>query len=192
MTDNWSDRDLWSQAAAGDRHAFGELFDRHAQAVYRHCFRLTASAALAEDMLQNTFLLAWRKRDKVRLQHDSALPWLLAVATNAVRSERRSLARRRRLQQRVRPESPAADHADVVADRVDSERRMAELLDAVHALPRAQREAFTLCVWGGVGYPEAAAALGVKESTVRVRVSRARSRLTADRLATVPTLVEER
>ncbi|MGH3433483.1 MAG: RNA polymerase sigma factor [Thermocrispum sp.] len=174
---NPSDQELWSRAVGGDRHAFAELFDRHGRAVYHHCFRLTASAATAEDLLQNTFLLAWRKRERVRLRNDSALPWLLAVATNAVRSERRSVARRVRMLQRTQPEPPTADHADAVADRVDSERRMAELLAAVQELPRAQREAFTLCVWGDQSYPDAAAALGVAESTVRVRVSRARARL---------------
>lgn len=174
-----NDRQLWEQAVDGDRDAFGQLFDRHSKAVYRHCFRLTASASTAEDLLQNTFLLAWRKRDKVRLRQDSALPWLLAVATNAVRGERKSVARRLRLQRRTPAEPPTPDHAEAVADRVDSERRMAEVLIAVRALPRGLQNAFTLCAWGDVSYPDAAAVLGVAESTVRVRVSRARARLTA-------------
>lgn len=193
---NPTDRELWSQAVDGHRSAFSELFDRHAKAVYGHCFRLTASASTAEDLLQNTFLLAWRKRDRVQLRHDSALPWLLAVATNAVRSERRSVARRLRALERSVPEPTAVDHAEAVADRIDSERRMAELLAAVQALPRGQRDAFTLCVWGDVSYPDAAAVLGVAESTVRVRVSRARARLAqgspADRPIAALTPLEDR
>lgn len=182
MTDTaTSDSELWQQAVDGSTAAFGELFDRHARAVYRHCFRLTASGSTAEDLLQDTFLLAWRKRERVRLQSDSALPWLLAIATNAVRSHRRSVARRLRTLDRVPADPPAVDHAETVAGRVDSERRMAELLAAVHALPRGMRDAFTLCAWGGVSYPDAAAALGVKESTVRPRVSRARARLAVTR-----------
>ncbi|MFC6090334.1 RNA polymerase sigma factor [Saccharothrix lopnurensis] len=83
-TDDPDDRVLWAQASAGDGHAFGVLFDRHARAVYNHCFRLTASWAAAEDHLQNTFLVAWRKRDRLRLEHHSALPWLPAVAVLVV------------------------------------------------------------------------------------------------------------
>ena len=65
-TEDPDDRALWSQAAEGGGHAFGVLFDRHAKAVYNHCFRLTASWAEAEDHLQATFLLAWRKRAETR------------------------------------------------------------------------------------------------------------------------------
>ena len=97
------DRELWSRAAGGGARAFGVLFDRHAKAVCNHCFRLTASWAEAEDHLQATFLLAWRKRDDVRLERESALPWLLAVATNVVRNEQRSLSRRLRNLRRVPP-----------------------------------------------------------------------------------------
>lgn len=70
-----------------------------------------------------------------------------------------------------------ADHADDVAGRVDDERRMAPLLAAMRRLPRGEREAVALCVWSGVSYPDAAAVLGIAESSVRARVSRARSRL---------------
>ncbi|MGM1065732.1 RNA polymerase sigma factor [Saccharothrix sp. Mg75] len=172
------DRALWAQAAAGSGHAFGVLFDRHAKAVYNHCFRLTASWTAAEDHLQNTFLLAWRKRDGLRLEHDSALPWLLAVATNVVRGDRRALARRLRLFRRAPAEVPVPDHADLVAERVDDQRRMAVLLAAVEELPRNEREALALCVWSGVSYADAAAVLGIAEGSVRARVSKAKARLT--------------
>ncbi|GAA3881841.1 RNA polymerase sigma factor [Saccharothrix violaceirubra] len=171
------DRTLWSRATEGDGYAFGELFDRHARAVYNHCFRLTASWAEAEDQLQATFLVAWRKRDRVVLERDSALPWLLAVATNVVRSHQRTLLRRLRLVRRVPAENPVPDHADHVAERVDDQRRMGELLKAVERLPRNQREALALCVWSDVSYADAAAVLGIAESSVRARVSKARARL---------------
>jgi RNA polymerase sigma-70 factor, ECF subfamily len=55
-----TDATLWELACAGDGEAFGQLFDRHASAVYNHCFRLTASWSTAEDLTSTTFLLAWR------------------------------------------------------------------------------------------------------------------------------------
>jgi RNA polymerase sigma-70 factor (ECF subfamily) len=172
-----TDRELWEQARAGSGSAFGWLFDRHARAVYNHCFRLVASWAAAEDLLQSTFLVAWRKRDGVTLTHDSARPWLLAVATNVARSDRRAGARRLRLAGRALVEGVVPDHADDVAGRVDDERRMTEVLAAARKLPRNQQEALALCVWSGVSYAEDAVVLGIAEVSVRARVSKASARL---------------
>jgi RNA polymerase sigma factor (sigma-70 family) len=192
--DDPPDGELWARAADGSGTAFGMLFDRHARAVYNHCFRLTASWSAAEDLTQATFLLAWRKRDAVRLERASALPWLLTVATNVVRNERRGVLRRLRLADRVPAERAVADHADDVAARVDDERRMAAVLTAVRRLPRNEREALALCTWSGVSYSDAAAALGIAEGSVRARVSKARSRLTrlmAEPATVPPTPVEQ-
>lgn len=175
MTDlHPSDRQLWAADFAG-------LFDRHVRAVYNHCFRLCGSWADAEDVTQLTFLTAWRRRAEVRLSNDSALPWLLTVATFTVRSHQRAsrrwLAALRRL-----PPDPADDTAlaDDVAGRVDDERRMGAVLEAVNRLPRGQREALALCVWSGVSYRDAAEQLGISETSVRSRVSRARAALSLD------------
>ncbi|GLY50725.1 sigma-70 family RNA polymerase sigma factor [Lentzea sp. NBRC 102530] len=176
-TEDPDDRTLWSQAAGGSAHAFGVLFDRHAKAVYNHCFRLTASWAEAEDQLQATFLLAWRKRADVRLERESALPWLLTVATNVVRNEQRSLTRRLKNLRRVSEDRAVPDHADLVAERIDDQQRMRDLLAAVRKLPRNEREALALCVWSEVSYADAAAVLGITEGSVRARVSKARSKL---------------
>lgn len=175
--DDPDDHALWSQIAAESGPAFGMLFDRHAKSVYNHCFRLTASWAAAEDHVQSTFMVAWRKRAELRLERDSALPWLLAVATNVVRNDRRGLARRLRLVRRVGADAPIPDHADDVAARVDDQRRMASLLSAVNRLPRNEREALALCVWSGTPYTDAAAVLGITEGSVRARVSKAKARL---------------
>jgi RNA polymerase sigma factor (sigma-70 family) len=188
VTADLPDATLWDLAGAGDGEAFGRLFDRHARAVYNHCFRLTASWSTAEDLTSVTFLLAWRQRDRMRLANQSLRPWLLAVATNAVRSDRRSLGRRLRLVARAPAERPAGDHADDVAGRVDDERRMTAVLAELRKLPRAEQEAVALCLWSGLSYAEAAAALGIAEVSVRSRVSRARTKL---RAALVPVLTEE-
>jgi RNA polymerase sigma-70 factor (ECF subfamily) len=153
------------------------LFDRHAKAVYNHCFRLIGNWAAAEDAVSATFLAAWRRRKDVTLVHDTALPWLLTVATNTVRDERRSVRRRLSLLERLPIQGPAPDHADDVAGRLDDEQRMARLLAATHDLPQAEREAFALCVWSGVSYADAATVLGIAEASVRSRVSRAKARL---------------
>jgi DNA-directed RNA polymerase specialized sigma24 family protein len=59
-----TDADLLTRAQRGERDAFGELFERHAPAVLRFCFRRTGNAALAEDLMSTVFLEAWRRRDR--------------------------------------------------------------------------------------------------------------------------------
>lgn len=106
------------------------------------------------------------------------MPWLLVVATNAVRSEWRSARRWLALLRRLPAERHTdGDLAEEVAARLDDERRMTEVLVVVRQLPPAEREAVALCLWSGVSYPDAASVLGISEVAVRSRVSRARSRL---------------
>jgi DNA-directed RNA polymerase specialized sigma24 family protein len=85
------DAELW-RAAGADPEAFGELFERHAQAVFAFCARRTGDLALAEDLTSVVFLEARRRRRSVRLSRDSALPWLLGTAHNVVRNQRSHFA----------------------------------------------------------------------------------------------------
>jgi RNA polymerase sigma-70 factor, ECF subfamily len=175
--DTASDTDLWHRAAAGDRHAFGELFERHAEAVWNHAYRLTASWSQAEDLTSSTFLLAWRKCREVKLVRDSALPWLYTVAGNLARNDYRGTTRFLRAVRRLPEDTVAADHADDVAHRVDADARLARILAAIRTLPRSEREAVELCLLGELPAADAAELLGVAEVSVRSRLSRARARL---------------
>ena len=85
------DAALWAQAARGDHDAFGQLFDRHAGAVYSYLFRLTANWSEAEDLASAVFLQAWRRRAQVVIDRDSSLPWLLGVARRLAQNSRRLL-----------------------------------------------------------------------------------------------------
>lgn len=177
----------------GDEHAFGELFDRHARAVYNYCFRRTADWSVAEDLTSVVFLETWRRRDQVRMSGDSLLPWLYGVATNVLRNHRRSLRRHRDALARL-PLPATPDETEDAAARVDAERRMREVLESIRSLPRRDQEVLVLCVWEGLGYAEAAEALGVPVGTVRSRLARARERLRRSghtKGATVSLLPEE-
>ncbi|MFG2003371.1 RNA polymerase sigma factor [Spirillospora sp. NPDC048911] len=173
-----TDAELWRQAASdGGAEAFGTVFDRHARAVYNHCFRGTADWATAEDLTSIVFLEAWRRRADVRLERDSALPWLLGVANNVVRNQHRARRRHRAALDRLPPPPAEPDHSDDVAGRLDDEKAMRRVLELVHRLPRADQDVLALCVWDGLSYAEAAVALGVAVGTVRSRLARARGRL---------------
>jgi RNA polymerase sigma-70 factor, ECF subfamily len=171
------DAELWRRAAAGDHPAFAELFERYAEAVWNHAYRLTGSWPQADDICAGTFLAAWRKRREVTLVRDSALPWLYAVAGNLVRNERRRSGRFMQALRRLPVDSASADHADAVADRIDDDRRMRQVAVAVGKLPPGERAAFELCLLGDVAAADAAVVLGISEASVRTRVSRARARI---------------
>ncbi len=177
-SDSASDAELWSLAARErDGTAFSELFARHSDAVYNHCFRRTGSWSAAEDLTSVVFLEAWRKRREVRLAGESILPWLLAVANNATRNADRSLRRHQRLLGKLPPPEAMPDIAEDAVKRADEERAMRHILDVLRELPEPEREALALIDWAGLSYAEAATALGIPVGTVRSRISRARTRL---------------
>ena len=168
-----TDAELWT---CGEPAAFGVLFDRHARSVYNYCFRRTADWTAAEDLVSVVFLEAWRRRTEVRLDGDSALPWLLGVATNVLRNRWRSQRRHRAALLRL-PRERGPDFAEDADARLDDEREMRRVLRAFRRLPRRDQDVLALCAWAGLSYEEAAAALELPVGTVRSRLSRARSRL---------------
>ncbi|MEU9686771.1 RNA polymerase sigma factor [Amycolatopsis japonica] len=171
------DRELWARAAGGDEGAFSELFERHAEALWNYTYRLTGSWSSAEDLASTTFLIAWRRRAEVTLVRDSALPWLYTVAANVARDEHRGARRRLRLLGKIPAQPPVSDHADSVAEKIDGQRRLGHVAEAVRSLPKSQREVVELCLAAEVSIADAAELLGIAEVTVRAHLSRGRARL---------------
>ncbi|MFI0967409.1 RNA polymerase sigma factor [Streptomyces sp. NPDC021080] len=170
--------DMRTRIRAGDPSAFAELYDSYARAVYNHAFRLTADWSAAEDVMAETFMEAWRLRDRVNAEGGSLRPWLLGVAINIARGHHRSNRRyRAAANAAAEAETTLPDHADEVAGRLDDRRRIAAALRALAALRRPEREVLTLCLWEGLEYTAAAEALGIAVGTVRSRLSRARAKL---------------
>ncbi|MFD6028611.1 RNA polymerase sigma factor [Streptomyces griseoluteus] len=162
---------------AGDRAAFGQLYDRYARAVYNHALRLTGDWAEAEEAMSETFLAAWRTRETVQLDGASLKPWLLGIATHKAYNANRGLRRRLAFLARSPEPRPVEDFAEEAAGRIDDARRLALVHRALGRLKRQDREVFALCVSAGLDYQQAAEALGVPVGTVRSRLSRARARL---------------
>jgi len=160
-----TDRELLREA---DPASFGLLFERHGRAVYNYCFRRTADWAAAEDLTSVVFLEAWRKRKEVRLHDESLLPWLYGVATNVLRNRSRTLRRYHAALERL-PRGHEPDFANDAAERIDDERQMRDVLEAVRVLPKRDRDILALCVWQGLSYEEAAVALELPVGTVRRR-----------------------
>jgi RNA polymerase sigma factor (sigma-70 family) len=171
------DDELWRLAATHAGDAFGELFERHSDTVYNHCFRRTGSWSTAEDLTSVVFMEAWRKRSQVQFRGESVLPWLLGVANNAIRNSTRTTRRYRRLLAKLPRPTAIPDQSDEAIGRVDDERAMIEILAAFERLSQQDQDVVSICDWTGLSYEEAALALGIPIGTVRSRLSRARVRL---------------
>jgi len=137
----------------------------HAYAV-RH-----TDADEAEDVVAETFLVAWRRLADVP---GDPLPWLLVVARNTLANRRRSAYRHRVLElelaRLIRVARPA-DAADVPVQARD------EVLRAVARLSDTEREAVLLAAWDGLSPQQAALVAGCSVDAFTKRLSRARARL---------------
>ena len=80
-----SEADPWAVVAAvraGDESAFAELFERHRRELHVHCYRMLGSFQESEDLVQETFLRAWRRRSTFE-GRSTFRAWLYRIATNA-------------------------------------------------------------------------------------------------------------
>ena len=149
----------------------GALFTQHAPFLLRVVERLTGPGIHIEDLVQEVFIVAHRRRAELR-EGPELRGWLYRVAANRAQQHRRSLWRRFRLESAVELEprsvTPTAD--DVVAQH----QRGARVRAAVLALPFLHREAFVLVELEGLDTRSAAICLDVPEGTVWSRLSTAR------------------
>jgi RNA polymerase sigma-70 factor, ECF subfamily len=152
--------------------AFESLFAAHYWAVHSYV-RRRGPAAAVEDVVSDTFLVAWRRFDSLG---DDPLPWLLGVARRQLANHHRSERRRGALAARVRSLFPSQDPGweppAVVSGR---------LAAALATLSPREREALLLVAWEGLEPSRAARAAGCTPATFRVRLHRARQHL-AERL----------
>ncbi len=158
-----------------ERLRFEALFRDSYPAVLGYVLRRTTDPADAADVVAETFLVAWRRLPDL-LTAQSPRPWLFGVARNVLANHDRSRSRRDGLARRL------AEHLAVAAERAAPADAGHEHLDRVRAalagLPEGDREVLTLVAWEGLSRDEVATALGCSRATARVRLHRARRRLT--------------
>lgn len=143
------------------------LFRSHYAAVVSYV-RCRVSAQTADDVVAETFLVAWRRLEDVP---EESLPWLLGVARNVIATQQRGARRRTALSSRLQDE--ALENESVTVEELGA------VTVALASLPEKDREALTLIAWDGLGPSEAAAVMGTSAGAFRVRLHRAKKRLRA-------------
>lgn len=149
------------------RAEFEALYERHVRAVLAYALRRAATEADAEDVVADTFAIAWRRADAIP---DAPLPWLYGVARRVLANQRRSGRRRAGLLERLR-----------LHGRPDAERATGEgpAVDALARLGPDDQELLRLVAWEELSHGEIAVVLGITPNAVAIRLHRARKRYAA-------------
>jgi RNA polymerase sigma-70 factor (ECF subfamily) len=179
-----SDEELIERARSGDRAAFGDLVERHQQAVFRAALAALRSHEDAEEVAQDTFIAAFRKLDQFR-GDSSFKTWLLTIAWNRAMDRRRSAgewfkrfvsrdehARGRDQAQNPRQE-PASGQPSHEQALIDDESRR-EVRRLVRALPVKYRDPLLLQSTGEHTFEEIAALLRIPVGTAKWRAMEGR------------------
>ena len=160
---------------------FTELFRRHAPHIQRYVTRRLGSGVLdasgADDIVAETFLLAFRQRDRYDPAQADARPWLYGICTNLIGRHRRAEIRQYRAFARTGADSVSESFTDRIDDRVSAAHASPLIARALAGMSGKLRDPLLLAAWGGLSYEEIAVALDVPVGTVRSRLSRARSKL---------------
>ena len=159
-----------------DASAFGSWYDDALAKVYGYLLvRCGGDASLAEDLTQQTFLQAVRKRETYDGRSD-AVTWLCAIARNRLADHHRQVARedRRHLRLVVR-EISVGEAAPEPATFIEREAVIA----ALHALPALQRAALVLCYLDGMSVREASRVLGKSEGATASLLNRGKAQFRA-------------
>ena len=175
-----SDEDsLWSRSLGGDGEAFGVLYDRHRDRVFRHAYRLAGNHHDAEDVMAAAFLELWRRRVKVRVVEGSILPWLLVTTTNMARNNGRAALRYRKLLDLL-PRTEASSEpleADLFAGHQESLDQ--DFSQALGTLGVEDLHLVSLVVFEDYPLSAAAAVLNMTPGAAKTRMHRAKQRMKA-------------
>jgi len=156
------------------------IFDRYAPVVHGYLSRRVG--VLADDLVSETFLLAFRGRTSYVPDRAPVRAWLFGIATNLVRRHARDEERRYRAFGRAAGHFEATTELGEVAGRVDAQALRGELAEALAALSGEDRDVLLLWTYPQLSYAEIAVALDIPVGTVRSRLHRARGKV-RDRLS---------
>lgn len=139
----------------------------------------------AQDVVAETFTIAWRRRQELP---DPPIGWLLVTARRVMSNRHRTARRHRALEERIALLDGVAAY---VADSADTALSRREALECLARLDERHREALLLVSWDGLSNDQAAEVLGIKPATFRRRVSRARAALLASPRPAAPDRPEQ-
>ena len=164
-----ADEDLISLVGDGDAEAFATLYDRHSRAAYSLAYRMMGERQAAEDLLQDAFLKVWRGAASYRTERASARPWMLSIVHNRGIDQLRSLASRRRTQEKLEASAPRFQASNAFGEAWRNSQRE-QVREALGSLPKEQLKILELAYFSGYTHTEIADQLGLPLGTVKGRM----------------------
>ncbi len=164
------------EASLAEPGRFAALFDRHAPHIQRYLARRVGPQA-AEDLLAETFLVAFGKRAAYDQSFRDARGWLYGIATNLIGRHRREEVRQLRLSQAAGPDQDQTDQPERSVVNLTAQSLRSVLVAALAGLAEPDRDVLLLIAWEQLSYEEVARALGIPVGTVRSRLHRARTKI---------------
>jgi RNA polymerase sigma factor (sigma-70 family) len=163
---------------ATDPDVFEVFYREHLEAVQRYVARRVAYPHLAADLTADVFLAAVDSAASYCPDRGTPGSWLLGIARHVLATEFRRQSRDRDVLRRISGRRLLdADSLARIEERIDAEREARNLYNALASLPRRDRALMELVAVDGLSVAEAAAVLGVKPGTARVRLHRSRKRV---------------
>jgi RNA polymerase sigma-70 factor (ECF subfamily) len=164
-----ADEDLMYLGDTGDKEALGMLYDRHSRSAYSLAYRMMGEHQAAEDLVQEAFLKVWRAAGSYRAERASVRTWILSVVHNRGIDELRSIASRRRTQDRVEAQNPTSQPSEAFAETWRKSQRE-QVTEALRGLPPEQLKVLELSYFSGYTHTEIAELLNLPLGTVKSRM----------------------
>jgi RNA polymerase sigma-70 factor, ECF subfamily len=165
-----ADEDLMQLVAENDDSAFAILYERHTNVAFSLAFRMCGKRAIAEEVVQEAFLSAWRSGTRYDRTRGSVRTWVLGIVHNrAIDALRRGTVheRGRVSDEGIEERLEAPERTDEEVGRRDEAREIREAMDG---LPAEQSRVIELAYYGGFSHSEIAEMLDTPIGTIKGRM----------------------
>jgi RNA polymerase sigma-70 factor (family 1) len=160
---------ILQQLSQDSEAAFESIYNLYSSRLYCKMLKLLKSEAVAEELLQEVFLVIWDHRRKIDLQK-SFCSFLFCIATNKCYDHFRKIAREKKLQHHFSyPHYPEHTAEENIISREDA----TSLYQAIESLPPRRKLVFRLCKMEGKSYEEVSQQLGISLSTISDHIVKA-------------------
>ena len=163
-----NDEEAVRRCQGGDREAFRHLVERYKDVLYGTACLMTGNASVAEEHVQESFLLAWRGIGGFRVGLP-VKPWLVRILVNTVMGQRR----RRSIPTTPLEEATHSEDAGNPADLAERVANQLEVRQAIVGLSEEHKQVVMLRYFADLSVPQVAQVLGCREGTVKSRLHRA-------------------
>lgn len=174
-----SDEELLSLMASGYLEALAMLYRRYQDVVFRFAFQMSGNESIAEDIMQDTFLVLTRAAKRYRASDAQFSTYLYGIVRHLTRRRLRrdSLIWSVRNWGRLRWSAHQPSMEESLVDQATRQQTVERVRRAVLSLPSRYREVVVLCDLHGRNYADAAAIVGCPVGTIRSRLHRGRDLL---------------